>query len=159
MKTNHLMRFTLCFALLTLAHVPTVSGLYNPTAGRWLNRDPITEQGGPNLYAHTRNSPIEKIDPRGLDVGGNGLFFRVFRGCICNGVLFDPGEFCCCNNSLVRKQIVETGIVTYKWKSPVPVMGVWPYHVWLQWPGGSIDSNASATPGISPDPFDTHSPA
>jgi RHS repeat-associated protein len=40
---------------------------YNPSPGRWVNRDPIGEKGGANLYGFLRNSPIHAIDPRGLD--------------------------------------------------------------------------------------------
>jgi RHS repeat-associated protein len=40
---------------------------YNPSTGRWLNRDPLGELGGKNLYAFCINSPIDTIDPDGLD--------------------------------------------------------------------------------------------
>lgn len=39
---------------------------YNPETGRWLNRDPIEERGGINLYGMVSNDPINKIDPFGL---------------------------------------------------------------------------------------------
>jgi len=38
---------------------------YSPRLGRWLNRDPIGERGGPNLYAFVRGDPINGIDPHG----------------------------------------------------------------------------------------------
>ncbi len=41
------------------------SGFYNPSTGRWLNRDTIDEKGGPNLYALVHNSAVAKIDPLG----------------------------------------------------------------------------------------------
>ncbi len=41
---------------------------YDPNFQRWLNRDPIRERGGINLYEFVRNGPIGIID-RG---GGNG---------------------------------------------------------------------------------------
>ncbi|MBP3302299.1 MAG: RHS repeat-associated core domain-containing protein, partial [Opitutales bacterium] len=31
---------------------------YSPTLGRFLSRDPIQEQGGPNLYAFVKNRPL-----------------------------------------------------------------------------------------------------
>jgi RHS repeat-associated protein len=36
------------------------------TWGRWLNEDPIEEQGGMNLYAFVGNDPVGKIDKLGL---------------------------------------------------------------------------------------------
>ena len=39
---------------------------YNPKDGRWINRDPITEQGGWNLYAFLGNSTQDKFDTFGL---------------------------------------------------------------------------------------------
>ena len=39
---------------------------YDPDLGRWLNRDPIGEAGGLNLYAYVRNEPTKYIDPSGL---------------------------------------------------------------------------------------------
>lgn len=40
---------------------------YNPALGRFMNRDPIAEGGGTNLYAYTHNEPINRTDPSGLD--------------------------------------------------------------------------------------------
>ncbi|MDO4410209.1 MAG: RHS repeat-associated core domain-containing protein [Akkermansia sp.] len=39
---------------------------YNPADGRWINRDPIAEQGGRNLYAFVENL-CHSIDFRGLN--------------------------------------------------------------------------------------------
>jgi RHS repeat-associated protein len=41
----------------------------DPVWGRWLNRDPIEERGGFNVYAHTNNSPMSNIDKLGLFIG------------------------------------------------------------------------------------------
>lgn len=40
---------------------------YDVNSGRWLNRDPIEEQGGLNLYVYVENNPISRIDFRGDD--------------------------------------------------------------------------------------------
>ena len=39
---------------------------YDPHLQRWLNRDPIDEAGGINLYGFVGNSPVNRIDPYGL---------------------------------------------------------------------------------------------
>ena len=41
---------------------------YSPDLGRWLNRDPIEEDGGMNLYAFCANNPVRNIDPLGESV-------------------------------------------------------------------------------------------
>ena len=38
---------------------------YSPALHRWLNRDPIAERGGLNIYAFCCNDPINKYDPNG----------------------------------------------------------------------------------------------
>jgi len=41
---------------------------YHPTLGRWIQRDPIKYGGGsPNLYQYVGSSPIQLIDPLGLE--------------------------------------------------------------------------------------------
>jgi RHS repeat-associated protein len=39
---------------------------YNPTTGRWINRDPIGENGGVHVYGFVGNSPLDQVDPFGL---------------------------------------------------------------------------------------------
>jgi RHS repeat-associated protein len=41
---------------------------YDPSRGRFLTRDPISYDGGLNLYAYGRNNPATLVDPDGLDV-------------------------------------------------------------------------------------------
>jgi uncharacterized protein (TIGR03437 family) len=51
----------------------TVTGLlyyraryYNPSIGRFLTEDPISFRGGMNFYTYVRNSPMNFVDPLGL---------------------------------------------------------------------------------------------
>ena len=39
---------------------------YNPDSGRWLNRDPIEEEGGLNIYGFVDNEPISNVDLHGM---------------------------------------------------------------------------------------------
>jgi len=47
---------------------------YDPRTGRWINRDPLEEAGGLNLYGFVGNEPQNAVDPvgmEGLEVGVN----------------------------------------------------------------------------------------
>ena len=46
---------------------------YNPTDGRWINRDPIAEQGGINLYGFVENRPIAENDLLGWQYAENTI--------------------------------------------------------------------------------------
>ena len=71
---------------------------YNPKLGRWLNRDPIEEKGGINLYGFTYQSPINNFDVLGLTIRdslacyGEGTRYASDLGselpgdCSCNAV-------------------------------------------------------------------------
>lgn len=65
MKTwlNQLRLPLLVFVLLTGLH--QASAFYDPSAQRWLNRDPIQERGGLNLYGYVGNSCPNSFDPWG----------------------------------------------------------------------------------------------
>jgi RHS repeat-associated protein len=58
---------------------------YDPAHSRWLNRDPMGESGGINLYEYVHDNPVNRLDPLGLiDIcaGKTGVL-----GWICNNVL------------------------------------------------------------------------
>jgi RHS repeat-associated protein len=48
---------------------------YNPSIGRWLDRDPIEEKGGINLYEFVSGDPIFRIDGLGLTTEGDIIEF------------------------------------------------------------------------------------
>ena len=55
-------------------YLDTESGLiyygfryYSPSLGRFLNRDPIGEEGGQNLYAFVQNDPVNGADYLGME--------------------------------------------------------------------------------------------
>ncbi len=81
---------------------------YNPRDGRWINRDPIAEQGGWNLYAFVGNMPILKTDtlgrqfpPGSAGVVNNWINNGLKKGvrtqglAQCNAVESYVGESCC----------------------------------------------------------------
>ena len=70
---------------------------YNPADGRWINRDPIAEEGGWNLYGFIENVVINKYDGLGLK-----------KGFTKTG---DPCPKCCkgCERSQERPVIKDAG--------------------------------------------------
>ena len=65
---------------------------YNAEIGRWLNRDPIGEYGGANLYCMVGNSPLNFLDYLGLKINAeifeeyewkynNNIISMIFCGC------------------------------------------------------------------------------
>ena len=73
-RPGRTLSFRECVSLLLERHDPN-SGLYyygyrwyDPNLQRWLNRDPLGEGGGINLYGFVRNDPVDFIDRDGLDI-------------------------------------------------------------------------------------------
>lgn len=52
---------------------------YNPSTGRWPNRDPIGERGGMNLYGFVRNGPIAYVDTDGRSLFGDSLNYEACK--------------------------------------------------------------------------------
>jgi uncharacterized protein RhaS with RHS repeats len=46
--------------------IQEASAYYDPGVQRWINRDPIGEEGGRNLYGYVENRPVDWIDAFGL---------------------------------------------------------------------------------------------
>lgn len=58
--------FILSFGILALLFPSVSQAYYNPETGRWLNRDPLAEQGGINLYCMVSNDPVNRRDFLGM---------------------------------------------------------------------------------------------
>jgi uncharacterized protein RhaS with RHS repeats len=52
--------------LFLLGSLHTASAFYDPGLQRWLNRDPIEEEGSINLFGYVENDPADSLDPIGL---------------------------------------------------------------------------------------------
>lgn len=103
---------------------------YNPTTGRWLNRDPLHEQAfrrslrlpenSPvwkerenSLYGFVRNSPINVFDVLGLgtwhiDFNQNGTPYAVIDA----HYVFEKGELGCCTAATVDRYVVDIGMIS-----------------------------------------------
>jgi len=77
---KHGMMIATCVWLLATV---SANAFYNPQTGRWLNRDPVKEAGGKNLFAAANNNLVHRIDSLGLagDVPTPGVI--VCRCCAC----------------------------------------------------------------------------
>ena len=58
-----------------------VSAFYNPNTGRWLNRDPIGEKGGSNVYGFASNTPLNAVDALGKIAGGGFMQMNCRQPC------------------------------------------------------------------------------
>ena len=53
---------------------------YNPVDGRWINRDPIGERGGLNLYCSVHNNNVIYVD-------ADGRFINIIGGAVVGGAI------------------------------------------------------------------------
>jgi uncharacterized protein RhaS with RHS repeats len=107
---------------------------YDPAHARWLNRDPIGEAGGVNLYAYVEGNPIAYRDPKGTELelalavigGGAGAIYGAINGYLAgdrDGALAvdiaagaGSGALIGLTNglSLIEGAIVNAGIESYR---------------------------------------------
>ncbi len=81
---------------------------YDPITGRWLNRDPIEETGGFNLYAIADNGPLNSHDWLGLcDLTKVKVLPADFKNQLCSGL----------NDTLKDSEKKERGGGLYKGRS------------------------------------------
>ncbi|HEY2106109.1 MAG TPA: RHS repeat-associated core domain-containing protein [Candidatus Binataceae bacterium] len=77
---------------------------YDSSLARWLNRDPIGENGGVNLYAYVFNDPFGFVDPLGLACFNFG--FSILKN-IAFGVI--GGTFTIIGGAILLPEVVITG--------------------------------------------------
>ena len=81
---------------------------YSPALGRWINRDPIEEKGGLNLYAFVNNAPVNKWDRLGLLFDGGVV-------CTCGNVYY--GSYCpICQAPRGLRQWLDDYSMFRRWK-------------------------------------------
>src|SRR5260221_14602976 len=74
----------LLVVLFLIAGFSKVQAAYDSNVGRWIQRDPIEERGGLNLYAYVANDPILYTDPTGeMPFTSHDGYFKV--NCSCKG--------------------------------------------------------------------------
>jgi hypothetical protein len=66
MKNRSIIHWLLLELVICLLGAAPAHAFYNPEQGRWINRDPSAEQGGPNLYGFSGNDSQNKVDAFGL---------------------------------------------------------------------------------------------
>ena len=98
-------KFILRSALLALV-ITTLqaNAFYDPNIGRWINRDPVGESDGPNLYAFVGNRALNFIDIDGRSGWGPPFFPPL-----------PPEGGIACGNRIKNEVWAEYGISKPKW--------------------------------------------
>ncbi|MFO1511321.1 MAG: RHS repeat-associated core domain-containing protein [Verrucomicrobiota bacterium] len=68
MKTQQKVNWLIVMVIALAGLLPAARAFYAPTQQRWVNRDPINEKGGINLYSSVRNEPVGFVDPLGEEL-------------------------------------------------------------------------------------------
>jgi RHS repeat-associated protein len=55
---------------------------YSGSVGRFINRDPIEEEGGVNLFAYVTNDPVSFVDPLGLKLAPMSPRQKCIKNCL-----------------------------------------------------------------------------
>jgi len=101
--------FGAMFVLAQAAHA-----FYDPSLGRWINRDPLAEGGGINLFRFVSNSPVLAVDYWGLREVHINLYYHNFNASKCvkdevNRILQNCMKKCCKPKNGVNLNWVEGG--------------------------------------------------
>jgi len=65
---------------------------YSPQLGRWINRDPIAEVGGYNLFGFVGNDPVDRRDPFGLWITDVHRDYTAVWAYLCVGFPLNAGK-------------------------------------------------------------------
>jgi hypothetical protein len=77
---------------------------YDPGTQRWLNRDPVGESGGLNVYSFVASSPVESVDAFGLTFIRDDWGYKTDPvRFLCNGKPYNPDDQCCQRGKIVSK--------------------------------------------------------
>jgi uncharacterized protein RhaS with RHS repeats len=90
MKSNRKYTALALGAFVFIVTTQVASAFYDPNLQRWINRDPIQESGGVNLYGYVGNNPISNTDPLGLDY--YVIYIPAFSGFSHQVVIGDNGH-------------------------------------------------------------------
>jgi len=91
-------------SLLALWIPKSASGFYDPAVQRWINRDPIGERGGGNLYSFVANDPLNDADSLGL------VSWQSIEDMVRSlNAMLQTRECKCCKNEVSRVDLTING--------------------------------------------------
>ena len=149
-------------AVLTIAVFSTdAMAIYHPGLGRYVQRDRLGYVDGMNQYEYVRSNPVRWNDPSGLCVPGESCITdgNPNQTSCCDGVMYNPNNYCCKNKVLVARTRDDFG--RYCCKDEIQTItrqvdnsGLYG-HCWLDYP--NPDPNAplimgTLRPGFYPVP-------